>query len=70
MAKADDKVEAIEQASTFPMSLDEFCSEISRDDRRVELIGAFHREEKAARRLKADKSEFMKRYEDFAKKPA
>lgn len=53
----------------FPLSLDEFCTRLSQNDKRVELIGGFHASEKAAQNLNDTEANYMKRLDEFAKKP-
>ena len=53
----------------FPLSLDEFCSQISITDKRVEAIGAFHATEKAAGRVKDTFPAYSGRYTAFLAKP-
>lgn len=57
------------QQSDFPLSLDEFCSQISITDKRVEAIGAFHATEKAAGRVKDTFPAYSGRYTAFLAKP-
>lgn len=57
-------------APEITLSLDEFCRRISTKDRRVEMIGAFHHVEKAAKRIRATEPEFQKRFETFCNAPA
>lgn len=52
-------------ADEFPVSLDNFCSDLSQSDRRVELIGGFHYSERAAGRTKDTPSAFRARYVAF-----
>ena len=58
------------EQTEFPLTLEEFCSRLSATDRRVELISAFARSEKAERRNKALHSEFAARYDKYIKTPA
>ncbi len=69
MAKETDAPVATEQ-NEFPLTLDEFCSRLSINDRRVELIGAFHSTEKAAGRTKDLESKYSARYTAFINQPA
>jgi hypothetical protein len=52
----------------FPVSLDEFCTDLSRTDRRVELISMFHFIEKQAGHRRALPSEFRQRFADLSTK--
>ncbi len=49
----------------FPVTLDNFCAELSQGDRRVELIGGFHYTERAAGRNKDLASAYRHRYDTF-----
>jgi len=50
----------------IPLSLDEFCGRLSRRDRRVELIGAFHFWMTHQRRMTfATEPEFQTAFHDF-----
>jgi len=60
--------QAVEQKE-FPLMLDEFCTQLSAVDRRVETIGAFHSVEKAAGHNKDTASAFAARYAAFLNKP-
>jgi len=51
------------------VSLNDFCRTLSIKDRRVELIGAFHFTESAARRTSDTEKQYQARYEAFIKKP-
>lgn len=55
---------------SFPLTLDEFCSQQSKSDKRVALIGGFHATEKAGGRVKDTAAAFQARYEQFIKQPA
>lgn len=54
----------------FPMALEEFCSQLSQTDKRVELIGGFHYTEKVAGRLKDTRMAYQARYVVFLSQPA
>lgn len=69
MAKDISEVQVTEP-SEFPLTLDEFCSRLSVNDRRVEIIGAFHFTEKAAGRMKDVESAYASRFAAFLTKPA
>jgi hypothetical protein len=60
----DAQVEAPEH-----MTLEEFCTRLSKNDKRVELIGGFHHSELAAGRIKDAESEFQTRFAAFVTKP-
>lgn len=51
------------------VTLDEFCTRLSKNDKRVELIGGFHYTEKAAGRIKAAEGEYQNRYAAFSNQP-
>ena len=55
---------------SFPLTLDEFCTQLSGTDKRVALIGGFHSTEKKAGRLKDTVAAYRSRYAAFIKKPA
>jgi hypothetical protein len=67
---AKEKAAATVVADAFPLSLNEFCTRLSKTDRRVELIGAFQSSEKRAGRNKDTESAFAARYSDFINQPA
>lgn len=52
------------------VTLDEFCLRLSQTDRRVEMIGGFHSDEKRAGRVKDAESAYSARYQAFVHKPA
>jgi len=54
----------------FPMTIDEFCSQLSQHDKRVEIIGGFHYVEKHAGRGKDTRLNYRARFEAFLKQPA
>lgn len=62
----DQPVELAEDAIT----VEEFCTRLSQNDRRVELIGAFHFDEKRNGRFKDAESAFAARFDKFATTPA
>lgn len=61
--------QADKAATSFPMTLDEFCARLSQSDRRVELIGAFHFDEKRNKRVKDTEANFRARFDAFINKP-
>jgi hypothetical protein len=67
-----EKVEAVEvvEAAEFELSLDEACARISATDRRVEMLGGFHAEERAAGRFKDLESAYRDRFAAFCNAPA
>lgn len=73
MSKTTEKQEAAPAQpveDSFELTLDEFCTQLSKSDRRVSLIGGFHASEKAANRLKDTVSSYQARYVAFSTKPA
>lgn len=56
-------------ARVEPIMLEEFCTRLSKMDKRVELIGGFHYTEVAAGRNKDAESAFKARFDAFATKP-
>lgn len=57
------------QPADFPLTLDEFCKRASTQDKRVELIGAFHFAEKSAARVKDTEANYKKRFDEFVRRP-
>ena len=55
--------------SDTAVSLDEYCMQLSKSDRRVELIGAFHKSEMRQRRGKDTEANYSARYQTFINKP-
>ena len=51
------------------VTLNEFCTRLSMNDRRVELIGGFHFVERQAGRLKDAESSYQARYTAYLNKP-
>lgn len=74
MAKPDSKPEPQDApaapAAEFPVSLDNFCADLSKSDKRVELIGGFHFTERAAGRLRDVASAYSARFQSFVTRPA
>lgn len=65
---ADEPVVQSEQADA--VTLEEFCLRLSNTDRRIEMIGAFHSEERRAGRIKDAEGAYSVRYQAFVNKPA
>lgn len=63
-------VAAAAEPTEFPLTIDEFCAQLSSTDRRVELIGGFHAEERAAERFKDLASAYAARFTTFVGRPA
>ena len=53
----------------FRLSLEEFCTRLSGEDRRVEMIGAFHHAEKRAGRVMDLDANFRSRFHAFTTQP-
>ena len=53
----------------FPLALDEFCTRLSSDDSRVELIGAFNHAERVAGRNNDLATNYASRFVAFANQP-
>ena len=71
MSKTEAKTAAQPQVvAEDDITVDEFCTRLSKTDKRVELIGAFHFDEKQAGRIKDADSAFSARFVEFANKPA
>jgi hypothetical protein len=51
------------------LTVEEFCRRLSVTDRRVELLGAFHFDEKRNGRVKDTETNFRARFDEFANKP-
>lgn len=56
--------------SDFPLTLSEFCSQLSGSDKRVALIGGFYQTEETAGTIKDTVAAFTERYEAFINQPA
>ena len=56
--------------AAIPMSLDEFCRDFSKSERRVVLLGAFHFEMKRQKRLKDTDSNYRAAFAAFITAPA
>lgn len=54
----------------FELSIDEFCTRLSAEDSRVELIGAFAATEKAAGRTQDTETAYRERFAQFVNQPA
>lgn len=54
----------------FPIGINEFCIRLSGEDRRVEMIGAFHCAEQAAGRMKDTDAQYRARFVAFCSAPA
>lgn len=57
------------EPKVFPISLDEFCSRLSATDKRVELIGGFHHDQRSVGNLTATEAEFLELFTQFAQRP-
>ena len=55
--------------TTFEQTVDEFCANLSKTDKRPELIYAFAKSEKREGRVKDFATNFSSRYAAFAAKP-
>jgi hypothetical protein len=62
--------DAIEDPVELAVPLDEFCADLSRADRRVELIAIFHHRELAAGRHHDTPSAYARRYASTGAVPA
>lgn len=54
-----------EAPTTFPVTVEEFCTDLSTKDKRPELIYAFSKDEIANGRLRDMAENFQSRYVDF-----
>lgn len=69
-ATVAEKIEGpVVEQSDFPLTLDEFCTQLSTTDKRVESIGAFYATEKAAGRTKDTAPAYSGRFDAFLAKP-
>lgn len=68
--KAQEVIGSVNPDDEFPLTVDEFCAELSLTDRRVELIGAFHGSERRSGRVKDVRSAYASRYHAFINAPA
>lgn len=58
------------QADPGPeLTLEEFCTRLSKTDRRVELIGGFHADAKVRRQLKDVDTGFLRAFENYCSRP-
>lgn len=53
------------EAPPARVSLEQFCTELSRTDKRVEMIGAFHNQEKRNARTYDTSDAYASRYDAF-----
>ena len=53
----------------FPLGIEEWCTQVSRNDQRVEMLGAFCAAERAAKRVKDLPSAYAARLTAFASAP-
>jgi len=53
---------------SFPLTLDEFCAQMSAVDDRVELIGGFHASELASGNVKDTSKNYKLRFSVFSNK--
>ena len=61
---------SVPSEAEIPLNLAEFCASLSSSDKRVELIGGFHHYEKLNGKIKDTRSNYLARFEAFAKMPA
>jgi len=69
MAKNETKDAVVAAPTSDEITIEEFCTRLSRSDRRVELIGAFAFVEKRAGRVKDAESAYQARFTAFVNKP-
>ena len=71
MSKTEVKAAPAQPDETgYPLTLEEFCTQLSSKDKRVALIGGFHHTETAAGTIKDTVAAFTTRYEAFINQPA
>lgn len=63
-------IEAPPAPAAIPMSLDEFCRDFSKTERRVTLLGAFHFEMKRQKRFTDTDSNYRAAFAAFITAPA
>ena len=51
------------------LTLDEFCTRLSKTDSRVELIGGFHADARAKAHLKDVDTGFLRAFENYCTRP-
>ncbi|EAM6792321.1 hypothetical protein E0G74_01005 [Salmonella enterica] len=61
---------APQEAKAFPISLTDYCKELSLTEKRYPLISAFFRIEEIAGRKEDTKAAYDKRYAEFLTSPA
>ena len=69
MATKASEGNALEVQKEFPLSLQEFCTRLSQDDKRVELIGAFHADQQASGHMKDTETNYRERFAQFGERP-
>ncbi len=76
MAKADNPVSndapvvvPVGPTDTFQLGIDEFCSRLSQNDKRIEMIGAFNHIERLAGTTTDTAAAFTARYTAFVDRP-
>ena len=69
MAKDAANVPVTESEIPAEVTLNEFCTALSKTDKRVELIGGFNSVETKAGRLKDTDANFRTRFTAFVNKP-
>lgn len=70
MANQSAKSKGSSAPTDFDLTIEEFCTRLSKTDKRVELIGAFHATETQAGRIKDREKNFASRFDAFVTKPA
>lgn len=68
--KEDAAAPAQPDENSYPLTLDEFCTQLSSKDKRVAMIGGFHHTESKAGTIKDTVAAFTARYEAFINQPA
>lgn len=69
MAKNQTADIGAEQIAGFALSLDEYCTQLSQTDTRVEMIGGFYNTEKKSGHTKDTAEAFAQRFAAFAAMP-
>ena len=70
MATKKEEVQTGASIDQYVIRLDEFCADLSKTDRRVELIGGFHNLEKRNGTVRDTRTAYAARYQAFINAPA
>lgn len=70
MSETTTSAENVRPEEQHAVSLDEFCTRLSRKVKSPEMIAAFHHLEKAAGRVTALSSAYQARFEEVSSRPS